>query len=56
MHLCGKCQVCVTMHIKDPKLTVVKVGYCVLVAGFRLFLYGLHVLKDKVLKDKVRTD
>ena len=32
------------MHVKDPQLSVVRVGYCVPLAGFYLSLYDLHAL------------
>ena len=32
------------MHTKDPQLSVVRVGYCVLLAGFCLSLYMLYSL------------
>ena len=36
-------QVCVVMHLKDPWLSVVRVGHHVPSAGFCLSLYSLHV-------------
>ena len=35
----------VTMHVEDSWLSTVGVGHRVLLAGFCLSLYGLHVLK-----------
>ena len=32
------------MHVKDPKISVVKIGHCDLLAGFCMSLYSLHVL------------
>ena len=40
--------VCVIMHVKDPCLSVVRVGHCVPLAGFCLSLYSLHVLNMDV--------
>ena len=41
--------VCVMMHIKDPQLSVVRVGHRVpFIGGFCLSLYGLHVLNRDV--------
>ena len=40
--------VCVIMHIKDPYLSVVRVGHCVPLAGFCLSLYDLHALNRDV--------
>ena len=37
--------VCVIMHVKDPQLSVVRVGHCVPL-GFCLSLYDLHALKQ----------
>ena len=36
--------VCIIMHVKDPWLSVVRVGHCVPLAGFCLSLYDLHAL------------
>ena len=38
--------VCVIMHVKDPQLSVVRVGHCVPLAGFCLSLCDLHALKQ----------
>ena len=38
----------VIMHVKDPKLSVLRVGQVVLLAGFCLSLYSLHVLNRDV--------
>ena len=38
----------VMMHVKDPQLSVVRVGHCVPLAGFCLSLYSLHVLNRDV--------
>ena len=35
--------VCVIMHVKDPQLSVVRVGHCVPLADLCLSLYSLHV-------------
>ena len=40
----------VTMHVNDPYLSVVRVRYCVPLAGYCLSLYGLHVLNRDVNK------
>ena len=36
------------MHVKDPQLSVVRVGHRFLLAGFCLSLYGLRVLNREV--------
>ena len=36
------------MHVKDPLLSVVRVGLCVPLAGFCLSLFGMHVLNRDV--------
>ena len=36
--------VCIMMHVKDPYLSVVRVGHCFSLAGFCLSLYDLHAL------------
>ena len=36
------------MHVKDPYLSVIRVGHRVPLAGFCLSLYGLHVLNRDV--------
>ena len=36
----------VIMQVKDPQLSVVRVGHRVPVAGFCLSLYNLHVLYE----------
>ena len=38
----------VIMHVKDPQLSVVRVGHCVPLAGFCLCLYDLHALNRDV--------
>ena len=38
----------VIMHVKDPQLSVIRVGHHVPLAGFCLSLYGLHVLNRDV--------
>ena len=38
----------VIMHVKDLKLSVVRVGHHVQLAGFCLSLYSLHVLNTNV--------
>ena len=38
----------VIMHVKDPSLSVIRVGHHVLLAGFCLSLYGLHALNRDV--------
>ena len=40
--------VCVIMHVKDPQLSVVRVGHCVPLTGFCLSLYDLHALNRDV--------
>ena len=40
------------MHVKDPQLSVVRVGHRVPLAGFCLSLYGLHVLNRDVNMNK----
>ena len=40
--------VCVIMHVKDPYLSVVRVGHCVPLAVFFLSLYDLHALNRDV--------
>ena len=40
--------VCVMMHVKDPYLSVVRVGHRVPLAGFCLSLYDLHALNRDV--------
>ena len=40
------------MHVKDPQLSVMRVWNCVLLAGFCLSLYSLHMLKRDV--DKIQ--
>ena len=40
--------VCVIMHVKDPQLSVIRVGHCVPLAGFCLPLYSLHVLNRDI--------
>ena len=34
----------VIMHVKDPRLSVIRVGHCIPLAVFCLSLYSLHVL------------
>ena len=36
--------VCVIMHVKDPQLSVIRVGHFVPLAGLCLSLYSLHAL------------
>ena len=38
----------VIMHVKDPELSVVRVGHCVPLAGFGLSLYSPHVLNRDI--------
>ena len=38
----------VIMHVKDPQLSVTGVEHCVLVAGFCLSLYNLHMLNKDI--------
>ena len=42
------CHFYVITHVKDPQLSVVRVGHCVLLAGFCLSMYSLHVLNGDV--------
>ena len=39
---------CVIMHVKDPQLSVIRVGHCGPLAGFCLSLYDLHALNRDV--------
>ena len=36
------------MNVKDPQLSVARVGHCVSLAGFCLYLHSLHVLNGDV--------
>ena len=39
----------VIMHVKDPQLSVVRVGHRVPLVGFCLSLYVLHVLSRDII-------
>ena len=38
----------VIMHVEDPWLSVIRLGHCVPLVGFWLFLYSLHMLDRDV--------
>ena len=53
VHMCY--HVCMIIHVKDPQLSVVRVGHRVPLAGFCLSLYGLHVLNRVVNMIQTKT-
>ena len=38
----------VIMHVKEPQLSIITVGHCVLSPSFCVFLYSLHVLNRDI--------